>query len=265
MNEKDVIGKRFGKLTVIAKAEKRDKKERWLCKCDCGKETVVQYNNLVTGNTSSCGCLRGADLTGKTFGFLTVLGRHHTDGRIWWLCQCVCGKETVVNSNSLLSGHTKSCGCHGMTKEQVSQNKSLYHIWWNMIQRCENPNAISYYNYGARGITVCEQWKDFHTFLKDMKEKYEQGLQLDRIDNEKGYSPKNCRWVTPKENAKNRRTNTWVTINGVRKLATQWSKHNSSSFLRRHQFDKNVLIEGGKYDNTQWHAEQKVKEARGNE
>jgi hypothetical protein len=88
------------------------------------------------------------------------------------------------------------------------------------------------------------------TFKKDMFPKYKIGLQIDRIDNNKGYEKDNCRWVTPKENARNRRNNTWVTINGVRKLATEWSRNNVSSFMRRHRYDENVLIEGGKYDNT---------------
>ncbi len=262
MTEEELVGKRFGRLVVISKVDKKNRHERWLCKCECGNEVVVQYSNLVSGNTASCGCLKAGDLKGKTFGYLTALQKHHSNDGVYWLCKCICGKETIVRAYSLTSGHTKSCGCQGKTKEQTSKNNALYHIWWNMIQRCENPNAISYQNYGARGIVVCDEWKNFHAFLQDMGKGYKKGLQLDRTNNEEGYSPENCKWVTPKENAKNRRSNTWVTIDGIRKLATQWSKHNTGKFLRRHQFDENVLIEGGKYDNTQWHAKRTMEKKK---
>ena len=121
-----------------------------------------------------------------------------------------------------------------------------------MIQRCTNPKAISFPNYGGRGIKVCQEWLDFHSFKSSMSEGFSVGLQLDRKDNNSDYCPSNCQWVTPKENARNRNNNVWVTRNGVRKIAADWSKHNITHFLRRHQYDGVTLIEGGKYDNVEW-------------
>lgn len=255
---KDLTGEKFGKLTVLKYVEKKGKKHMWLCKCDCGNESIVSDVNLISGNTKSCGCLRRkmikdktVDISGKRFGFLTVIKRHHSDNGVHWLCRCDCGNECVVRGRSLRSGHTRSCGCNnGKTPQERKILYHFYHVWWNIVQRCTNKNSISFYNYGGRGIEISEEWKNYQTFKKDMFAKYKIGLQIDRIDNNKGYEKNNCRWVTPKENARNRRNNTWVTINGVRKLATEWSRNNVASFMRRHRYDENVLIEGGKYDNT---------------
>lgn len=158
------------------------------------------------------------DLTGKQFGRLTVVGyagkNKHGDSD--WKCKCDCGNYVVVVSGNLRSGHTRSCGClrsdtitehdkkraiHGMSRTKI------YITWNNMKSRCMNPQNISYSNYGGRGITVCERWLSFENFIADMGPTYKQGLQLDRIDNNKGYSPDNCRWVTHKENQNNKRNN----------------------------------------------------------
>jgi hypothetical protein len=194
-------------------------------------------------------------MIGKRFGYLTVIKKHHSSNCVYWLCRCDCGKETVVSGASLRNGHTRSCGCgNGRTKEEREKIYHFYHVWWNVLQRCKNKNAISYPNYGGRGIKICKRWEDYKLFKKDMFEGYNIGLQLDRIDNNENYCKENCRWVTPKENARNKRNNVWVTRNGVRKIASEWSKNNVASFLKKHQFDGITLIEGGKYDNTEWFA-----------
>jgi hypothetical protein len=247
------IGQKFGKLLVIAEASPVNGRTMWLCRCDCGNEKVIKSENLVSGNSTSCGCSKaGRSLKGQRFGYLVALSKHHSDNGSYWTCRCDCGKEVVVRAHHLISGHTKSCGCNGKSKSDVKRNNSLYHIWWNMIQRCTNPKAISYSNYGGRGIRVDERWMSFCNFKKDISQGYKEGFQLDRKDNNGDYCISNCRWVTPRENARNRNNNVWVTINGVRKIATDWSKNNVSKFLRKHQFDGVTLIEGGKYDNKEW-------------
>lgn len=256
----DITNKKFGKLTAIKIVSRKKGQAEWLCKCDCGNEKVVRETNLTSGNTKSCGCIREniiksktIDMTGKRFGYLTVISKHHSDNGIYWLCKCDCGNECIVRGRNLRSGHTKTCGCNnGKTKQERNLLYHFYHVWWNVVQRCTNKKAISYYNYGGRGVKISSEWLDYQTFKKDMLDGYKIGLQIDRIDNNKGYEKNNCRWVTPKENARNKRNNTWVTINGVRKIASDWKKNNSATFLRRHQYDKNVLIEGGKYDNTKF-------------
>lgn len=103
------------------------------------------------------------------------------------------------------------------------RNPRLYSLWNTMRHRCEDPKRESYQRYGGRGIKVCQEWHDANTFM-DWAELhgYKPGLQLDRIDNDGDYSPENCRWVTAKENSRNKRTNRLLTINGKTKTVSEW-------------------------------------------
>ena len=115
---------------------------------------------------------------------------------------------------------------HGLYRE----NKDLFNLWQTMKTRCENPNRKNYERYGARGITVCEEWHEAKNFVEwAIANGYKKGLQLDRIDNSKGYSPENCRFVTPKENSRNRRNTKLLTINGVTKCVLEWCEQKSIS------------------------------------
>ena len=115
---------------------------------------------------------------------------------------------------------------HGLYRE----NKDLFNLWQTMKTRCENSNRENYERYGARGITVCEEWHEAKKFVEwALSNGYKKGLQLDRIDNSKGYSPENCRFVTPKENSKNRRNTKLLTINGVTKCVSEWCEQKSIS------------------------------------
>ena len=153
------------------------------------------------------------DLTGQRFGRLVVIcenGRMK-DGKATWLCKCDCGNEVTVVGNHLRSGHTTSCGCfkrkraikHGMAKTR------LYRIWNCMLRRTGiNKGADEHEkrDYIDRGITVCDEWRLFENF-KDwsLGHGYSDDLEIDRIDNDKGYEPSNCRWVSHKYNMNNRR------------------------------------------------------------
>lgn len=103
------------------------------------------------------------------------------------------------------------------------RNPKLYSLWNSMIHRCEDKKRESYQRYGKRGIAVCKEWHDANVFM-DWAENngYKPGLQIDRIDNEKGYSPENCRWVTAKQNSRNTRRNRNLTINGEKKTVSEW-------------------------------------------
>lgn len=169
------------------------------------------------------------DLTGKKFGRLTVIERaENKNGRIMWKCQCECGKIVIIQNYNLKSGHTKSCGCYRKDNPQgKTHNKSntrLYTIWENIKQRCYNPNNNRYKNYGARGITVCDKWKEFMPFYNwAMANGYRDDLTIDRIDVNGNYEPSNCRWATPKEQANNTRQNRMITYNGKTQTLAQWA------------------------------------------
>lgn len=110
---------------------------------------------------------------------------------------------------------------HGLYRE----NSRLFNVWQTMKSRCENANRDNYTRYGGRGITVCEEWQTAENFVKwALDNGYEKGLQLDRIDNAKGYSPENCRFVTASVNSRNRRNTKFLTLKGETKCVAEWSE-----------------------------------------
>lgn len=162
------------------------------------------------------------DIAGIRFGRLTAV-KYVGDGR--WQCSCACGGTATVITTNLKKGNSTSCGCkrretnvkHGMS------NSRVYSVWKSMVQRCHNPNDRSFENYGGRGIQVCEEWRDnFSQFIADMGIRPD-GFDLDRIDNDKGYSPENCRWVSRLRNLNNKRTNRFLEFEGRKMTIAQWA------------------------------------------
>lgn len=152
------------------------------------------------------------DLTGQRFGSLVAVSRADDvlDSRGvrkgYWNCVCDCGNTTVVPASDLVRGHTKSCGhrrgeFHGLSKTP------MYFVWKTMKQRCYNPNDKKYKDYGARGISICDEWLQSFGAFHDWAEQngYQRGLSIDRINVDGNYEPSNCRWATDVEQANNKR------------------------------------------------------------
>lgn len=174
--------------------------------------------------------MRRLDLVGTRFGRLVVLrfAGINKNGNSTWLCKCDCGNEKVVSGGNLRAGTVSSCGC--IRKEQLQthgeSNTRLYNTWNAMKARCYNPKNNRYAIYGARGITVCHEWlDDFKAFSNwAYLNGYRDDLTIDRIDNDKGYSPDNCRWVTNKAQSNNKRNNNVFTYMGETHTVAEWAE-----------------------------------------
>lgn len=167
MKNVELLGKRFGRLTVVAKVESLNYRSRFLCKCDCGNEKLVLGQNLLSGHVQSCGCL-------------------HSEK----------SKARIVEYNSAINREI-----HGETRTR------LYRIWEGIKTRCFKQTHKSYKDYGARGVTMCDEWCNSFTAFRDwsLANGYNDKLSIDRIDVDGDYSPQNCRWVAPSVQASNKR------------------------------------------------------------
>ena len=169
-------------------------------------------------------------LTGQKFGRLFVTGHAVNKSRkTFWHVRCDCGVARIVMGTHLRRGNTTSCGCKGretLNKRNVTHGftgTKTYVCWQNMRKRCQDSRNVAFEYYGGRGITVCERWRKFENFLQDMGVQ-PPGLTIERIDNNAGYSPGNCKWATYLEQSSNSRKSRLLTSQGMTLTMRQWDK-----------------------------------------
>lgn len=229
MRTEDLTGRKYGNLTVIGFDRSEGGKRYWNCLCDCGNTRSVMTSVLNRGFVTSCGCMNKTtmiDLTGKRFGRLLVTGLHEdpNDDKLKWDCVCDCGTKKVIYGAYLRNGQVRSCGClraeNEAPKPDSFHSQRLYGVWRGMLQRCSDQNHSSFNNYGGRGISVCDEWKDYRNFrdwayANGYDEDHDtKACTLDRIDVNGNYCPDNCRWVDRKTQSRNTRRNYLIEYKG---------------------------------------------------
>jgi hypothetical protein len=209
------------------------------------------------------------DLMWQTFGRLRVIARSEKlGGRAAWLCQCECGATKAVRSSSLRRGETQSCSClkmdrireantkHGHTSRSQGRQSGTMGSWHSMIQRTTKERCHAYESYGGSGITVCSRYREsFVEFLKDMGVR-PAGMTLDRVDGRGNYScgkcneclkngwAMNCRWLSPKGQARNRKSNKLIAFRGETRCLKEWSEIVGISYSSLHyRFQNNWDVE----------------------
>lgn len=172
----NIIGKRFGRLTVLEHSHDAGYTKYFLCKCDCGKLTTVAKGSLTTGKQVSCGCLRN---------------------------------EHIASINRLPDGYIR-----------------LGKIFRSMKRRCYDPKSNRYMRYGARGITICDEWLNNINAFRSwaIKNGYRDDLSIDRINNDAGYSPENCRWIKKSDQLSNYSGNVIIEFRGKSQTLAQWGR-----------------------------------------
>jgi hypothetical protein len=227
------IGTRFGQRVVASHLPRDRNTVSVLMRCDCGREGPARLRELLAGRYPCClPCSKKPDRSalpplGSKLGERTITAYDFSDPkRIRVLVQCKCGHIGGEVLSYLLQG--KYPTCISCSKGQPGHSRHpLYDTWKRMWSRTTNPNDPEYPRYGARGITVCEEWRDFQTFLRDMGPRPEgkpRSWTVERLDNEKGYSKSNCGWRTMRDQSNNTRRNRLLTWNGETLNVTQWAE-----------------------------------------
>ena len=174
------------------------------------------------------------DCIGKKFGRLTIVSEYWDRDRKTTYCKtiCDCGNKHIAQKGHLKSGNVKSCGCLVVDVNRKLLNNlkhnmvytRQYSAWEHIKQRCNNKKCRSYKNYGGRGITYDPKWETFEGFWEDMKDGYKDNLTIDRIDNDGNYCKENCRWITHKQQQRNKTDNHFITINGENRTVSEWEE-----------------------------------------
>lgn len=219
MEFKNHIGERFGRLTIIGtKFNEKRNRTHVVCACDCGAVVEKEYTSLKKGKVQSCGCLAR-----ELYESMREARLEKEKEQLERKEQRELNQRAIAYINAFKKEYQQSRRKEYHNLKQ--RNKRLYFVWQNMRKRCDSPTCHKYQNYGARGISVCDEWKDFKVFCKWAKQNgYADGLSLDRIDNNGNYEPSNCRWADMKTQQNNKRTNCWLEKDGEVHTMAEWTR-----------------------------------------
>lgn len=241
----DLTGQRYGRLVVQGIHDKKSGQIRWSCLCDCGNVIPVYKHTLLrdNGTIKSCGCVYLDELKthiGEKKDYLEIVGVEQIGRKGRVIVKCVCGKRKSMQLSQFYNENVHSCGCVGIAKGKDNpyykhgmSRTRIFNVYRDMINRCYDHNDVSYIHYGARGITVCDEWlgdkgvKEFceWSYKNGYDEKAQRGqCTLDRIDPNGDYRPENCRWVSMSVQANNKRNNNYYTIDGITKTLSEWCR-----------------------------------------
>lgn len=272
----DLTGRIFGKLTVLGVScvqSTKSSERTWVCRCNCENHTIVEViqHNLLNGHCNNCGCSnKNAPkdmIIGEKYGNLEIVEcitdksmvpKSMRHSGVLWRCRCDCGNEIILPGGSIRARGDNACcdECKNALAAYGLSNSKIYIAYRNMIRRCTDPKDPAYGDYGGRGITVCDEWKK-HINARKQNEGFlrfynwaiihdgeVKGLTLDREDNEKGYSPDNCRFVSMKAQCNNHRGNRIIEYNGESKTSTELAEeYNINPYTLRCRLNSGLSVE----------------------
>lgn len=214
------VGDVVGRWTLVEKSKTKDRHLAWRCVCKCGKEKIVRESYLTLKKSLSCGCSEREYEIGDKIGEYEVVSIEKKE-RVYYIVKCKCGRTKVIRADILKGLKNKHCGCLDKninSKYIVNapidiQHKKLLDCWHHMKRRCYVDTCKAYHNYGGRGISICDVWKnDFLSFKAwSLSNGFRIGLTIDRINCDGNYEPSNCRFISLIENCRNKR-NTKITM-----------------------------------------------------
>jgi hypothetical protein len=250
---KNLQGLKFGKLTAIKLSEDKFDSNKttklWECKCECGNivyKSARHLNEILKkGSQTGCGCTRYLEYINKKFGDLVVKKYLYSNKKTrFWLCECCCGDMIIKSSTMLLKNNNL---CSKKKKDKLKYIHRIRNIYYLMKQRCYNPKDDRYKNYGERGIKICDEWlNDINSFINwSLNNGYKPNLEIDRIDNDKGYSPENCRWVDDYVQANNTTRVLKIEYEGKTQSLRKWCRELSLPYRKTHKrlFTYNWTVE----------------------